>query len=236
MTEGKSGSFTEDPESLLDLLGNNYRRHILRLLSSRRLYPQQLSEILGITPSAVIKHLRMLEEANVVKKVEQERETGGRPIQLYWVDRNLSFSFEMFNPTFFRIEEVSPERGLHDSLMQSKIKTRDDQIAKDFAEVLQLHNKLREIEQQRLECLKRREFLLQQLRDFLADNISVVNVFRVMVELSNEQSFTRQDLERMNNLSAEDSRKILQSWDRLGLIEVSTDKDKFDPEIRFKIP
>ena len=56
-----------DSAALLDLLGNENRRRILRLLARRPCYVTEISEYLGVSPKAVIDHLRKLEEAGLVE-------------------------------------------------------------------------------------------------------------------------------------------------------------------------
>lgn len=56
-----------DSAELLDLLGNANRRRILRLLAQKPCYVTEISEYLGVSPKAVIDHLRKLEEAGVVE-------------------------------------------------------------------------------------------------------------------------------------------------------------------------
>jgi ArsR family transcriptional regulator len=60
--------------ALLDLLGNENRRRILRLLAQKPCYVTEISEYLGVSPKAVIDHLRKLEEAGLVEsRVDEGR-------------------------------------------------------------------------------------------------------------------------------------------------------------------
>jgi ArsR family transcriptional regulator len=56
-----------DSAALLDLLGNENRRRILRLLSRKPCYVTEISEYLGVSPKAVIDHLQKLEDAGLVE-------------------------------------------------------------------------------------------------------------------------------------------------------------------------
>ena len=56
-----------DSAELLDLLGNENRRRILRLLARKPCYVTEISEYLGVSPKAVIDHLRKLEEAGLIE-------------------------------------------------------------------------------------------------------------------------------------------------------------------------
>jgi len=63
-----------DSAELLDLLGNENRRRILRLLARKPCYVTEISEYLGVSPKAVIDHLRKLDEAGLVEsRVDDHR-------------------------------------------------------------------------------------------------------------------------------------------------------------------
>jgi ArsR family transcriptional regulator len=62
-----------DSAALLDLLGNENRRRILRLLARKPCYVTEISEYLGVSPKAVIDHLRKLEEAGIVESRMDDR-------------------------------------------------------------------------------------------------------------------------------------------------------------------
>ena len=56
-----------DSSALLDILGNENRRRILRLLAKKPCYVTEISEYLNVSPKAVIDHLRQLEEAGLIE-------------------------------------------------------------------------------------------------------------------------------------------------------------------------
>ncbi|MEF8813539.1 MAG: metalloregulator ArsR/SmtB family transcription factor [Halovenus sp.] len=62
-----------DSAELLDLLGNANRRRILQLLAQKPCYVTEISEFLGVSPKAVIDHLRKLEDAGVVESRTDDR-------------------------------------------------------------------------------------------------------------------------------------------------------------------
>ena len=59
--------------ALLDLLGTENRRRILRLLANKPCYVTEISEYLGVSPKAVIEHLRKLEDAGLVESRSDDR-------------------------------------------------------------------------------------------------------------------------------------------------------------------
>ncbi|QGN06771.1 ArsR family transcriptional regulator [Halorhabdus sp. CBA1104] len=62
-----------DSAELLDLLGNANRRRILRLLARKPCFVTEISDYLGVSPKAVIDHLRQLEEAGLVESRTDDR-------------------------------------------------------------------------------------------------------------------------------------------------------------------
>jgi ArsR family transcriptional regulator len=62
-----------DSAVLLNLLGNENRRRILRLLSHKPCYVTEISEYLGVSPKAVIDHLRKLEDAGLIESHTDDR-------------------------------------------------------------------------------------------------------------------------------------------------------------------
>jgi len=62
-----------DSAEFLDLLGNENRRRILQLLARKPCYVTEISEFLGVSPKAVIDHLRKLEDAGLVNSRTDER-------------------------------------------------------------------------------------------------------------------------------------------------------------------
>jgi len=62
-----------DSAEFLDLLGNANRRRILQLLARKPCYVTEISEFLGVSPKAVIDHLRKLEDAGLVESRTDDR-------------------------------------------------------------------------------------------------------------------------------------------------------------------
>ena len=73
-----------DAGALLDLLGNENRRRILRLLSRKPCYVTEISEHLGVSPKAVIDHLRKLEDAGLI-----ESRTDDQRRKYFHISRNV---------------------------------------------------------------------------------------------------------------------------------------------------
>lgn len=84
-----------DSAVLLDLLGNENRRRILRLLSQKPCYVTEISEYLGVSPKAVIDHLAKLEEAGLI-----ENHTDDQRRKYFYIARSLRLEVSVSPYTF----------------------------------------------------------------------------------------------------------------------------------------
>ncbi|WP_458187471.1 ArsR/SmtB family transcription factor [Haladaptatus sp. NG-WS-4] len=91
-----------DSAALLDILGNENRRRILRLLSHKPCYVTEISEYLGVSPKAVIDHLRKLEEAGLV-----ESRTDDQRRKYFHIARNLRLEVDV-SPYEFGMKSAYP--------------------------------------------------------------------------------------------------------------------------------
>jgi ArsR family transcriptional regulator len=73
-----------DSAALLDLLGNENRRRILRLLAHKPCYVTEISEYLDVSPKAVIDHLRKLDDAGLI-----ESRTDDQRRKYFYISRNV---------------------------------------------------------------------------------------------------------------------------------------------------
>ena len=91
-----------DSAALLDILGNENRRRILRLLSRKPCYVTEISEYLGVSPKAVIDHLRRLEQAGLV-----ESRTDDQRRKYFHISRNLRLEVSL-SPYGFGMKSAYP--------------------------------------------------------------------------------------------------------------------------------
>ena len=91
-----------DSAELLDILGNENRRRILRLLARKPCYVTEISEYLGVSPKAVIDHLRKLEEAGLV-----ESRTDDQRRKYFSISRNLRLEVNV-SPYEFGMKSAYP--------------------------------------------------------------------------------------------------------------------------------
>jgi predicted transcriptional regulator len=93
-----------DVDKALYLLQNAVRRQILERLAREPHYPMQLSELIGVSQPAIVKHLKELEDGGMVTKTRVPSEKGGPPRTVYSVDKAFSIHVDI-GPDLFRCEQ-----------------------------------------------------------------------------------------------------------------------------------
>ncbi len=128
-----------DSAALLDLLGNENRRRILRLLARKPCYVTEISEYLGVSPKAVIDHLRKLEEAGLVdSRVDDQRR------KYFSIARNLRLEVSV-SPYGFGAKSAYPaSRGL--DMTRCRYLSIDVSNPDDAAELVELAAELERLE------------------------------------------------------------------------------------------
>ena len=75
---------------ILDILGNRNRRRIIELLREKPCFVTEISERLMISPKAVIDHLQMLEEANILSFRSDDRRR-----KYYYLEHDISIQVHL---------------------------------------------------------------------------------------------------------------------------------------------
>jgi len=99
-----------DMDKALYLLHNSTRRQILELLAREPHYAMQLSELIGVSQPAIVKHLKELEEGGMVSKAKVPSEKGGPPKTIYSVEQAFSIQMDI-GPDLFRCESRRLPKG-----------------------------------------------------------------------------------------------------------------------------
>ncbi|WP_122088846.1 ArsR/SmtB family transcription factor [Halalkalicoccus subterraneus] len=129
-----------DSAALLDLLGNENRRRILRLLSHKPCYVTEISEYLEVSPKAVIDHLRKLEEAGLV-----ESRTDDKRRKYFHIARNLRLEVSV-SPYGFASKSAYPASSSLD-MTSSCTHLSINVTATDGGDVCDLASELRTLEE-----------------------------------------------------------------------------------------
>jgi len=90
-------------DKLLYALENPSRRRIMEKLATETHYPLQLSKELNISQQAIMKHLKVLEDLDLVESFEEKSDIGGPPRKSYRPTKSYSIKIDI-GPNTFNVE------------------------------------------------------------------------------------------------------------------------------------
>ena len=153
---------------LLDLLGNENRRNIIRLLASRPYYVSEIAERLGVGPKAILGHLEQLEQTGLIRANTNEQRR-----KYYHITENLKL--EVFvSPYSYTVETCtvlqkpqpkkpkSPHRG----------PTDDSQPVETLKK---LNTKLFELESRRRQLADQQHKIEGEMTDVMAECVKWIH-------------------------------------------------------------
>jgi ArsR family transcriptional regulator len=151
---------------LLDLLGNANRRRILRLLSRKPCYVTEISEYLGVSPKAVIDHLRKLEEAGLVESRTDERRR-----KYFSISRNLRLEVNV-SPYEFGTKSAYPASSGVDMTACRYLSIEiEPEESSDLSETAETLRRLEELENELSLAQRWAQGRLSEVRERIADEV-----------------------------------------------------------------
>jgi predicted transcriptional regulator len=90
----------QELDTIFSVLENPIRRKILAKLAKEQHYPLQLSKELNISQQAIMKHLKVLEDHNLVQSFEEKSTLGGPPRKSYVSNKHISLRIDIGPRTF----------------------------------------------------------------------------------------------------------------------------------------
>jgi ArsR family transcriptional regulator len=148
-----------DSAELLNLLGNENRRRILRLLARKPCYVTEISEYLGVSPKAVIDHLRKLEGAGLI-----ESRTDDQRRKYYFISQNLRLEVSV-SPYGFGAKSAYPARNLDVTASCRHLKI--DVTPEESTEFSELASELRRLDQLENELSMAQRWVQGRLADVM---------------------------------------------------------------------
>ncbi len=152
-----------DLDAVLHILASPTRRRILARLATESHYPLQLSRELGVSQQAIMKHIRVLQEAGIVRGVEEPSDQGGPPRTTFELTTALSLAIDV-GPALFttRIEvhEAPPRRS---GRMQDPATPREAlamRLSEVSKEVSEINRAIQRLEGRRAELVVRKNRVL----------------------------------------------------------------------------
>jgi predicted transcriptional regulator len=222
-------------DKLLSVLENPIRRQILAKLSKERHYPLQLSKELNVSQQAIMKHLKVLEDNDLVMIIEEKSTVGGPPRKSYFTTKRYSIRIDM-GPSMFSTDiqsfdepEVEPKTFQEIKSKYEKVCT-EEELNKRFSDlkklVREINTKLRDLEKQRTDLLKLRESILKETHDTIRDLCMDYDERKILYSVIDHNLRTLEAISERLNLRERVVQDIVQQLAKQRiLIELEEDED-----------
>jgi len=183
-------------DDMLRILENPTRRRILRMLARESHYPLQLSKELKISQQAVMKHLKILEDAGLVSCTYEKSDVGGPARKAYVPKKRISLVIDvgssLYNAEMRGLPQRSPVKQFPEfsKLMDeiSEMRGPRARLRAYFDLLAKIDAKLEELEDMRSAILGIKDGVLSrafsEVENFFADYVERKILYRLLEDSS----------------------------------------------------
>jgi predicted transcriptional regulator len=167
---------------VLGVIGNSVRRRIIKRLSQESSYPLELSNDLGVNQQLVTKHLKVMEESQIVD-TEKESSPYGPSRRVYSLAKKMSLALDIapdlytIRVTFTGIETARTRSNIgreYEDQFKSIIR-KNNLTIEPFAELIaEVDEQIEELDTEREDLLKLRNIIMRKAKEnILGRNIPI---------------------------------------------------------------
>jgi predicted transcriptional regulator len=193
----------DDLDIFLSVIENPTRRRILEALVREPHYPLQLSRELGLSQQGIMKHLKVLEDSNLVRSHFADSDQGGPARRLYVPTTGFTIMVDI-GPGLFSTEiETRVLDFVHDleEEVASDDKVRFPAEAKLIRQkVAQLDEELERLMSRRTELIKAKEEVLNEAGSLVERAARDYQVRRVLYEYLQRPDLSGEEMARVLGL------------------------------------
>ncbi len=174
---------SDEEYRILDLLGNETRRRILRLLAQEPRYFIQLSRDLGVSQQAILKHLELLERAGFVSPYSAKSDLPAPKRKYYRLNRSIYMSIGITeDDVSIRLRDIATNQddakhSFRDTILPETTDESNgsDSELSDFLGssrdmLKRLDERVGELERHKVSLLKLRQTVMRRIHDAVRSN------------------------------------------------------------------
>ena len=176
---------TAELDSIFSVLENPIRRKILAKLAKEHHYPLQLSKELNISQQAIMKHLKVLEDNELVQSFEEKSTLGGPPRKCYVASKHISLRIDI-GPNTFNSEVY--DYTIVDSEKESDEVRDKEKTADEFKNYIDDFRKCQSIEDPKIRLAEYSKIILklnQELNEIKVKRAKLLNIREIVTLESN---------------------------------------------------
>lgn len=204
-------------DTLLSIIENPTRRRILQELVREPHYPLQLSRELRISQQAIMKHLKVLEENDLVRCYMEESDLGGPRRKRYVTTMNFTLIVDL-GPGLFSAE-VLERNGPRDLKDRAEEFLNDTKNLKGCINELRtmmanIDRELKSLHGKRMELIAMKERGLERARDLVEDNVDDYQLRRVLFEYINRPALEPEQIAKRLSIRDEVVKALIREMTR----------------------
>ncbi|MGD0056391.1 MAG: helix-turn-helix domain-containing protein [Methanomassiliicoccales archaeon] len=211
-----------DLDMLLSIIENPTRRKILEALVREPNYPLKLSKELQMSQQTIMKHLKVLEDSELVRSHPEESDRGGPNRKLYVPTSEFTIIVDV-GPGLFNAEIVMPEDS--DRLIDQNGTLSEPQgqpIERGFKEevdslrgsILNIDKELEDLHAKRASLIRLKEQTIEMARKFVENSVDNYQVRRIVYESIKKPSLSSQQIGRELGIRDEMVQDVMDELDR----------------------
>lgn len=177
-----------DIDEILEVLENPTRRMILRELAREPRYSLQLAHMLNVSQQAIMKHLRVMEDREMVRVIVEKSDAGGPPRKCYLASKRFSVTIDMgpglFDEvvrTFGEVSEVTDGEGKNGGTEENAV----ERLAEAMEGLGRVTDEMEDLDARRTMLLDEKERLMRrayEMADAACDDEATKRVLRHIIE------------------------------------------------------
>jgi ArsR family transcriptional regulator len=196
-----------DLDTLLSVIENPTRRRILEALVREPHYSLQLSKELGMSQQAIMKHMKVLEESDLVRSYPEESDQGGPTRKLYVPTTKFTiivdFGPGLFNTAIIRLALDQMSHSLlemHSQTDEPELERGDDlagvsdKIMELRETVAQVDRELEGLQQKRALLIVTKERALEEAGRVVEEQIEDYQARRIIYEFIQKPELELEEL------------------------------------------
>jgi len=213
-----------DLDLLLAAIGNPTRRRILRKLVKETHYPLQLSKELSVSQQAIMKHLKVLEDSDLVTSVFRDSETGP-PRKCYVATKRftlvIDLSPEIFSEDlrFHDREEIIEAESDSQSLREAE--NLRVKLAEFMGHIESVNEQLDELSRKRDELMTRKEHAMKYANDIIDTLCEDYNERKVLRYIVGEEEMDITQMSEILDMRESEIEKVMRKLQKKGLLMIS---------------
>jgi len=211
-------------DTLLAAIGNPTRRRILQRLVKETHYPLQLSRELSVSQQAIMKHLKVLEDSDLVRCVFRESETGP-PRKCYMATKRFTLVIDLSPELFSEELRVHDMEGIieaeSDSTALREAENLRVRLAEFMAHIGRINWQLAELSDRRDELMSGKEHAMRYANDIIDTLCEDYNERKVLRYIVAEDDMDLSAISERLDMRESEIKKVMRSLERKGLLMIS---------------